>query len=821
MAIAPRLHSLAGKWQVPLLAISVGLFVTGLLQLRPSVPKPTFQDYLREARVALQAERFDQASLVLTSVLNNQQDLSDPQRAIAHRALAETIWMAESTKITHEPENARRILSNFDIAAKLGDAPQDADYEKIAQAADWMGDSDEALASYEKALEEEGVDRVAVLQRVVEILLTQEKRDWPRIDTYVDLLLAEAADTPETLLVALQLKMQRLLASDDIQGAKALLQRVQTRLDVPPWSYHLQYFQAQILFREEQFEAAEARLRALQANLRRGHPLYAQAGWLLGRINYIEHRPDIALSFYDEVVRTHAGTEYWLASLLGKAESLAGLERYAASADAYQHVIEAMQKSQRSLLLDEQAIRESLYTLATVLSQQGRPGEALPFVQTAIQLVPQGQTDSLATLTEREARIHMQAGADLLRKSKNAEPVAAAPADPAPTAHGEPSPDLEAVASAPATQDAAADSKTRGRDHYFQAGELLARLTKLRILDSERSEEADWESARCFELSARPDRSVEALQGFISRRPKSPLTPEAMQRLGAAQQLRGRTDDAITVYEALMDKFTRTPPALASLVPLARSYMSYGIKGFDRAEKILLSVVEVDPSKPGIFDPAASEFHDALIDLAELYMRWDKPERAIERLEQTLSLYPDDLENTRLEYQLADAYRSSGLALQARARDASTSHPEGLLTEAHRRLNRARELFDRVVGRLDTATAALGPADLVYLKTSYVYRADCAFDIGKYVEAADLYGRVAWRWQYDPVALASYVQIVRSYMAAGDMEAARSALARARWILRRIPDTQFNQPPDFRSRAYWTLLFDWVENSGLLAKGNS
>ena len=113
---------------------------------------------------------------------------------------------------------------------------------------------------------------------------------------------------------------------------------------------------------------------------------------------------------------------------------------------------------------------------------------------------------------------------------------------------------------------------------------------------------------------------------------------------------------------------------------------------------------------------------------------------------------------------------------------------DALTQEAQRRLARAKDLFDKVAARLDVASGPLGPAEQIYLKTSYVYRADCAFDTGRFAQAADLYGRVAWRWQNDPIALAAYVQIVRSYLAAGEPEAARSALARARWILRKIPD---------------------------------
>lgn len=802
-------------WQIPLLAVSVGLFVAGLLQLRPVIPKATFDDHLRDVRVDLEAERYDQASQILTSLLNGDTDLTDHQRAIAHRMLAETIYHAESPKTSHNPENARRILSNFTVAQKYGDLVQDADYRKMAQAADWMGDVPQALAAYDKALDKQGTDRIAVLERIIEILLGQAKRNWEQIDGYMDQLFKAAADKPAALLRAVQWKVQRLLSRDDMKAAKQLIDSVEAKLDVPPWSYHLQYFQALILFRQQQMEAAEARLRSLQAHLRRSDSLYAQAGWLLGKINYIENRPELALAFYDEVVRTHVGTEYELASLLGKAESLAALERYAAAAKTYEQVIDELGQSRQSMLLDEQAIRESLWTLGDVLLRKGRGTEALPFVLAAQKLAANEPPEVLAPLVELEARIHVQAGDDCLQEAHNPQTDVAEPATVlvSGAATSQPAASTQAAASQLA-QDSPA---SRAKDHFARAGEAYARLAKLRVLNGPLAEDADWSSAHCFERSGRRGRAIRSYRAFIDQHPKSARTPEAMHRLGQELQDAGKVGAAIVTYEALLKKFGRTPPALASLVPLARCHIAHGKKGYDKAEQVLLSIVESDPDKPGLFDPAASEFRDALMELANLYILWDKPERAIERLEQALSLYPNAPEATRLQYELADAYRTSGQGLLDQAsKTTQQTQSDDWTREAQRRLERARRLFDRVAGELDARPGPLTPAEQVFLKTSYTYRADCAFDVGKYTEAADLYGRVAWRWQNDPVALAAYVQIVRSYMAAGDLEAARSALARARWILRRIPDTQFSRAPDFRSKAYWTQLFDWVDKTGFL-----
>lgn len=123
---------------------------------------------------------------------------------------------------------------------------QGADILKVAQAADWLDNPEQAVEAYDKAMAAGAANQPAVLQRLIEILLVSPKRDWDKIDGYINRLLAEAAGDPDTLLRAVQWKMQRLLGEDQIDQAKALLKSVAGKLDVPPWSHHLQAFDAQI-----------------------------------------------------------------------------------------------------------------------------------------------------------------------------------------------------------------------------------------------------------------------------------------------------------------------------------------------------------------------------------------------------------------------------------------------------------------------------------------------------------------------------------------------------------------------------------------------
>jgi len=801
MAIAQRLERLSSAWQIPLFVFSAAMLVAGLLELRPAVPVLTFEERLETARLLQQSGQYALASKTLAELLTDA-DLAPVQRASVHRMLGQTIWLAESSRRLHDPENAKRIIKNYETALALTGALVADEWYRVAQAADWLGQVDKAVEAYRKALALGFSDRAPVRKRLIELMLSKQQRDWAEIDEQIETLLAEASDRPEILVEAAKWKVHRCLATGRRAEAQRTLDALTKRLDIPPWSYHLEYLRALLAFYQDRLAEAEASLRALRSHLRRSDPLYGQAGWLLGRISLAEDRPQIALSFFEEVVRTQAGSEYWLASIVGKAEALAALHRYAEAANAYQQAIDALRRFKGSLLVDRAVIRESLRSLAWVLSQTGRPDEALPFVASAITVASGEPSEVIGSLLELEARIHLQI-------AKNCESVAAALRSPGVSA-----------ATMPTSRPSPESLEERARRHYEQAGETMLRLAQISVFRPELAEESVWRAAVCFDKAGLIDKSIRTLKEFLREYSSSAHCPEAMRRLAQSLQALGRYEEAIEWYRDLRARFARTPAALASLVPLARCYIALGKAHYGDAEKVLLSVVEEDPKRPPLFEPTAPEFREALIELANLYIRWDRPERAIERLEQVISLYPDDPRVTRLKYLLADAYRRSGLALkQQGGKISQPMQAEIVRREAVRRLSRARVLFDEVVAAFEQKPN-LSPVEQTCLKASYLFRADCAFDLGDYDLAARLYGQVAWRWQGDPLVLSAYLQIIRCHLAQGNVQAARTALARARWMLQRIPDAAFKQDGGIKDRAYWQNLFDWIEASGLVGSGN-
>ena len=306
------------------------------------------------------------------------------------------------------------------------------------------------------------------------------------------------------------------------------------------------------------------------------------------------------------------------------------------------------------------------------------------------------------------------------------------------------------------------------------------------------------------------------LEEFLTAHPQSPLLPEALYRLGQALQSLGRYEQAVARYTQNQDRFPRTPAAMRSMVPMARCYIAMGPPSYPDAEKVLLSVLE-QPSEMGRYAPEALEYREALFLLGDLYDRWDKPSRAIGRLEEFLERYPKDPRLPTVQFALANAYRKRALfGAASQPATSGATRPQGFAQSAVASWRRAEELFAEVIQTLEgRPRSGLSPLEQLCLRYSYLYRADCAFDVEQYERAIALYEEVGRRFRADPIALQAGVQILNAYQRLGRHEQARVALQRMRMLLKSIPVERFNESPGGEDLAYWQGLLDWIEKSDL------
>jgi tetratricopeptide (TPR) repeat protein len=283
--------------------------------------------------------------------------------------------------------------------------------------------------------------------------------------------------------------------------------------------------------------------------------------------------------------------------------------------------------------------------------------------------------------------------------------------------------------------------------------------------------------------------------------------PEALLATGRLYQSVGQVDKAIPIYQRNIAENPRTPAAYRSAVNLARCYMAKGPEEFDKAEAALLSLVQDNRD----LLPSANEFRTSLFTLGELYFRQKRWADAILRLEEALTRYPDDPGAARATFMLGESYRRSAQEITEAVRKNPTIEGRSALEEARgERYTRAIALFGQVIAVLDPAgekgsveAPVLPGIKGEYLRTAYLDRASCYYELADYAGAIKQYDAAAARFPQDVLAVEAYVQIVNSYMALQQPAQASAAAERARWVLKRIPDDAFGKGPLALTRGYY------------------
>jgi tetratricopeptide (TPR) repeat protein len=123
-------------------------------------------------------------------------------------------------------------------------------------------------------------------------------------------------------------------------------------------------------------------------------------------------------------------------------------------------------------------------------------------------------------------------------------------------------------------------------------------------------------------------------------------------------------------------------------------------------------------------------------------------------------------------------------------------------------------LYDRVVD-LYRDMPPVRDTEKLFYKLAHFYRADCLYDLGEYDAAIASYDSAAFRFQDDPASLAAYVQIVNAYCQLGQIEKAKAANERAKWLLRRMPPESFTDGSFQMPKEYWEQWLKWANDSGL------
>jgi len=764
-----------GRWQVPLLAVSMALLVAGLFRLRPTAATPSFAEQTAQVQALISARLFPEAAAMAARMLERS-GRTEAERAELHRLLGKTSYLSNANTADPDPALAGDTIAYYRLSI-LRDQPLSAEgHQHVAEAHAWLGQTAEAYGEYQAALEAGG-NRLLILRRLYELGQGLRPGDAAVQRSRLEEIARLAVDSASDLLWALQRQIDVLLEEGRTAEATQLVEEHGARFASGTLGDEYEYLRARCRLAAGDLADAARILTALRVRVGREQELAARAGWLLGRAHLGDGRPQEALLSFEEVITLFPGSPWHELSLLGSGEALVALGRFLEAAESYRQALRLPAAAREAAGVDLDAIRVSLTAHYELSSRDGKLEPALRFLELADSLVPRTNEQLKPFYVSSLAELHTRLAA----------------------ADGHEQAELPAAA----------------RDHLLAAAQQWSLYSELMTGQAETSAGALMLAAERLDEAGEPEREVQTLRLLLARWPSSRWVPEALLRLGQRLQASGRFPEAIEAYERNLGHYPRTMPAFQSYIPLAECYLALGEVGHLPAERTLLAVVSPVTGQ-SVFTPQAMEYRDALYKLGELYSRQARFEEAVVRLEETVQRYPHDPRISEARFMLADAYRRSALALLGELEQAGqAAFRERMLADYAGRTERAGALFGEVAEAIRGQTAPLSEGHEQLFQLSLLYQADCLFDLRRFEEALKLYEEAAWTLHDRSRALSAYVQIVACHGHLGRSPEARSALARAQQLARKLPEDAFAGRWLGAGKKYWEEYLDWIARSGL------
>ena len=817
----------AGKWQIPLFALSLLALGAAIYAIRPQ-PKKIPIDLAVEQLQLLNDGGLYGPALEMGLPLLAVEGRTERQLASLYLELARAQFGAALQQDEPTPDDGRLVIDQYEVARRHGQTLTGKDEAQLGQACEWRGEYARAVSYYDQALAA-GVDQPAELrQHVLQLQRDQLGLDPSAYAKALDGFLA--ALEPHRLDLRLWAIEQQLGAYEDsgnLAEAATLLTRNKERFADSDLADAFAYLEAYLLVQTGHSREAEPLLRAIRNRAPARSELNARTGWLLGRAVLSDggpQRPVEAAVIFEDVITNHPPGPYRVASRLGRAEALVQLEQHDEALKAYRAAIDELATLPPTRLVNHDVLRVSLAIQAQRQQQEGDRRAALGYAELAAQLVDESEVEATTLTLERLGELQAALADELIEwvRAGEAEREALALAGAAPAAGAaanptdntsEPPPDgaLFDGPGMPASPAQLAAGQAEAEGLYAAAAGTYLRLAQLNTLNEGRSAAASLRAAELMDQAGLHERAMKLFEEFARERAQHPLAPRALLRVGQLRRALGDLPGAIEAFQACYRRAEHSLDSSKALIPLAQCYFALGSKHDEQAAQTLRIVLEDSE----VFTPQAPEFAEALFLLGDVLNRQGEFERAVTVLEEALERYPNDTRSARGRFVLADSYRRSALALKAELPEARfTGEIDYIREESAARLRHARELYRALIDQYELRRPdELSRLERVYYRHAYLYEADCYFEAGQYKAALKLYEEAAAAFQDQPSALSAYVQIINCHTFLGQPAEARAALARARILADAMNEDAFDRSVSPETRGDWKRYFDWLAES--------
>ncbi len=802
-------QAISGKWQVPLFIVSMLLFVVTLLVIRPKTVEPTFDEKLEDVVALAESNHYDDFYAQLNLLKDETKDRGELAKIYSTAAETRVGELKENYELGIGPsihrsarQNYENIIGDYQQAFKYGwmeadDPRMKSVYTNVAFAYWGLGQTDEAIEMSRRAIDVAGQYESSLYRRLATMYLTAMPEGYQ--DLVMSLLDTMLADTDkendtENYAWAFVKKVEVLISQGNESQAQSLLNSVEEVVLKSSFGEMVEFLRAVAVRKSGDIDTAEKMLRELLSRLKDRGDIYAQLCLELGEINYNQYRYQESQNFYNMVIDTQLGKDWYLAAMLGTAECIRMQYRYPEAIARYRDTLDLYHKSPLNRCVKAERIQSSLAKFSDTLTEIKDYNEALTVLEMEQEIAAENDVDA----AYRYAISHHRLADELIAEYERVQRDTA---------------DVEETEQDQLWNQQQADLIEK---HFTMAAEQYLRVARIGIKDNQLYGRCVREAAICYDSAGNPEAAIEVWKRFVEEWEGTSERADALFRLAQTYQSLGQFDEAIRYFKILREENPRSPAGFKAIVPMSQCYISMEPPDYKGAEAILQSVLDNEA-----INPDSPFFREAMLELGQLYYHVGDYPSAISCLTNAISRYPDDPSIGKAMFLAGDSYRKRCEVVNDRLKEIENDptariNRDKLLDLRREMLMSARDYFAGAIKSYNKIPEdQRDRRDRIYLKHSWLYQADSLFDLGEYRQAVDLYEQAALRYQMTPTALMALVQVVNCHIKLGNPRAASSANSRAVSQLARMGDKELMDSEIALRREDWEQWFDWADNLGL------
>lgn len=783
-------------WQTPTLLIGGVLLIAGIFFSLNSKPKNDFEGAMDDVQALIQHEKYDEAMARLNQrILPNMTAAVDvPTEALTrfHLLRGDAVYLAQSVSGANDEKNNLAIIGEYNEAERLLATLSPERIGRYANTLVSLGRDDEAIRRVNSLPDSLAQMRQKLIRRIVDRGIQTPGGDPTKMLDLLGQLASDPTLSPQDRIwtIITQAKLRLKAGYTEVAADRLLVALARNNALDPHDLAQMYLLLARAYIELNHLDAAKQNIARATERLTPADQLMSEAHLLAGRVAQDQGDLQKARDQYAQVVTDYNHSDAWVGGLLGLAEMQATLGELPMAYETFDRLVAYINEKGEQPDATKSMITDSLLDqVSGALARENYPS-ALHFAQLASDLHPDDAPPASVTLS--------LARSQRLLADEIVSTARLTPEDPAdPTL-------LDPV------------TRAEVRADYEQAGEhYLTHARAMILTDDDAFAESLWNAGECFDLAGDLDKSIAVFSEYANGRPNDPRQPAAMFKLAQSYLARGEYKVAAQFFRDLIEKNPNSGEGTKSLVWLAQTFLRDNDADNDaEAERLLTRVVDGQ-----LLAPDAIDFRVGLITLARHYYHQRNNELALRRLDEAVRRYPKDREIDLIRYELADTHRRLASGLEQKLKDAMPAAQRRRVEKDRRdHLLAAVAGFETVrVNLQGKDKRRLSAVEQSYLRNAYFYKADGAFDLGRYDQAIEYYDTAAQRYANEPISLVAMAQIVSAFIQEGKFVEARKANKRARQRLGEFPDSAFDASDLPFTRKHWER---WLDSSDALSRAD-